>query len=50
MFSTLSNTEILILPAFNLVSASAFNLVQTRKLLFGKALKGIQCLYECHLF
>ena len=28
MFSTLSNTEILILPAFNLLSANAFNLAQ----------------------
>ena len=39
MFSTLSNTEILILPAFNLLSANAFNLAQPIKLSFGKGLK-----------
>ena len=39
--STLSNTGILIFPAFNLSSANAFNLVQPRKLSFGK---GSSCL------
>ena len=40
-FSTLSNTEIVILPAFNLSSVNAFNLVQPRKLSFGKGLNSI---------
>ena len=39
MFSTLSNTEILPLPAFNLSSTNAFNLVQPRKLSFGRGLR-----------
>ena len=43
MFSTLSGTEIIISAAFNLPSANALNLVQSKKLSFGKEL---MALYE----
>ena len=42
VFSTLSNTEILILAAFNLSSANALNLLQSRKLSFDKGLTHYQ--------
>ena len=38
MLSTLSKTEIIILATFNLSSANAFDLDQSRNLLFGKEL------------
>ena len=39
VFSTQSKREILILATLNLLSASAFNLVTSKILLFGKELK-----------
>ena len=42
MFSTLPNTKILILPVLNLSSANSFNLVQSRKLSFGKELRTLK--------
>ena len=38
MFSTLSKIEIIIFVTFNLSSANAFNLDQSKILLFGKEL------------
>ena len=39
MFSSLSNTEIIILATMNLSSANAFNLDYAKILLFGKGFK-----------
>ena len=38
MFSTPSKTEIMILATFNLLSADALNLAQSKKMTFGKEL------------
>ena len=46
MFSTLSGTEILILQVFNLSSADAFSLVQSRKLMFGNGLMSLDIVYR----
>ena len=41
MFSILPNTEIIILAAFDMSSANAFNLDQTKILLFSKEIKSL---------
>ena len=41
MFSTLSQTDIIILETLNLLSANAFNLVKAKILSFGKKLEEI---------
>ena len=47
MFPTLSKSEIIILATFNLSSANAFNLDQSRSLLFGKELT---CVNYCYFY